>query len=76
MTNTEDQDGRLTPESDRKGPRPATGATISIPPRSLPARRPARAFPTPFGPTTLHARLALLRPVPLRAGTHPRNDDK
>jgi hypothetical protein len=36
----------------------APGATVSIPPRS--------EHPTPFGPTTLHARLALLRPQPVR----------
>jgi hypothetical protein len=41
----------------------ASGATVSIPPRPRPA--------TPFGPTTLHARLALLRPQPVRLRPTP-----
>jgi hypothetical protein len=53
------------------GPVPArndrrpSSATVSIPPR----------VPTPFGATTLRARLALLRPQPLRLRPASRSDE-
>jgi hypothetical protein len=54
-----EQDRRLVPDAGMLLARHmAAGATVSIPPRP--------AAGAPLGPTTLHARLALLRPRPVR----------
>jgi hypothetical protein len=55
---TAGKDAELPPVGDRRTPARMPGATVSIPPRTA-----AGAL---LGPTTLHARLALLRPQPVR----------
>jgi hypothetical protein len=55
---TRTEEGRPIPAVGERRTSGHAGATVSIPPRT--------GHPTPFGPTTLHARLALLRPQPVR----------
>jgi hypothetical protein len=56
----------VTAAGERRAMR-APGATVSIPPRA--------AHAAPFGPTALHARLALLRPQPVRLRPAPGDEE-
>jgi hypothetical protein len=56
--------GRPAPAAGDRLATTAAGATVSIPPR------PGPPVP-PLGSTTLHARLALLRPQPVRLRPAP-----